>query len=346
MAMADVTVRGAGIFGLSVAWACLEKGARVRVIDPNGVGGGASGGIVGALAPHVPENWNEKKEFQFQSLIAAEAFWKNVGDWAELETSYGRTGRVQPLADERAVTLARARADTAIELWRGNAAWRVVSAEDLDGPLPESETGLYVFDTLTARMFPRQACKALAAAIVARGGDVLREGEDQGTLVWASGVHDLERLSAHFDRDVGNAVKGQGALLDFDMGDGPQIFANTVHMVPHWNGTVAVGSTSERLFEDASGTDAQLDLVLEKAYAALPALRAAAVLERWAGLRPRAKSRAPMLGRHPLIEGAFIANGGFKIGFGMGCEVGRVMALLILEGIDTIPAEFAPEASL
>ena len=344
--MADVTVRGAGIFGLSVAWACLEKGARVRVIDPNGVGGGASGGIVGALAPHVPENWNEKKEFQFQSLIAAEAFWKNVGDWAELETSYGRTGRVQPLADERAVTLARARADTAKELWRGKAAWCVVSAEDLDGPLPESETGLYVFDTLTARMFPRQACKALAAAIVARGGDVLREGEDQGTLVWASGVHDLERLSAHFDRDVGNAVKGQGALLDFDMGDGPQIFANTVHMVPHWNGTVAVGSTSERLFEDASGTDAQLDLVLEKAYAALPALRAAAVLERWAGLRPRAKSRAPMLGRHPLIEGAFIANGGFKIGFGMGCEVGRVMAALILEGIDTIPAEFAPEASL
>ncbi|WP_438990342.1 NAD(P)/FAD-dependent oxidoreductase [Lentibacter sp.] len=344
--MADVTVRGAGIFGLSVAWACLEKGARVRVIDPNGVGGGASGGIVGALAPHVPENWNEKKEFQFQSLIAAEAFWKNVGDWAELETSYGRTGRVQPLADERAVTLARARADTAKELWRGKAAWRVVSAEDLDGPLPESETGLYVFDTLTARMFPRQACKALAAAIIARGGDVLREGEDQGTLVWASGVHDLERLSAHFDRDVGNAVKGQGALLDFDMGDGPQIFANTVHMVPHWNGTVAIGSTSERLFEDANSTDAQLDLVLEKAYAALPALRAAAVLERWAGLRPRAKSRAPMLGRHPLIEGAYIANGGFKIGFGMGCEVGRVMALLILEGIDTIPAEFAPETSL
>jgi glycine/D-amino acid oxidase-like deaminating enzyme len=53
-----------------------------------------------------------------------------------------------------------------------------------------------------------------------------------------------------------------------------------------------------------------------------------------------------MLGRHPLFEGAYIANGGFKIGFGMGVEVGRVMASLILEEIDTIPAEFAPEASL
>ena len=49
--MTDVTVFGAGIFGLSVAWACQKKGARVRVIDPGGPGAGASGGVVGALEP-------------------------------------------------------------------------------------------------------------------------------------------------------------------------------------------------------------------------------------------------------------------------------------------------------
>jgi glycine oxidase len=342
----DVTVKGAGIFGLSIAWACVERGARVRVIDPNGTGGGASGGIVGALAPHVPENWNGKKEFQFQSLIAAEDFWKHVENYAGIETSYARTGRVQPLADARAVELAQAREETARELWRGKADWCVVSAEALSGPLPKSETGLYVHDTLTARMFPRQACKALAAAIVARGGEILRDGTDAGQVVWATGVHDLERLSAHSGRPVGNAVKGQGALLEFDMREAPQIFANTVHIVPHWNGTVAIGSTSERDYAEANSTDAQLDAVLEKAFAAVPALREAKILERWAGLRPRAKSRAPMLGRHPLEEGAFIANGGFKIGFGMACEVARVMAALVLDGIDTIPADFVPEVSL
>lgn len=342
----DITVRGAGIFGLSVAWACLERGARVRVIDPNGVGAGASGGIVGALAPHVPETWNEKKEFQFQSLVAAEAFWRNVANWGGIETSYARTGRIQPLADDRAVELAQARAKSAEELWRGEAEWQVVTADTLGGPLPESATGLYVYDTLTARMFPRQACKALAAAIVARGGELALEGEDAGQTIWATGVHDLLRLSGHFGKPVGNAVKGQGALLAFDMREGPQIFANTVHIVPHWNGTVAIGSTSEREFTDAESTDAQLDAVLEKAYAAVPALRGAKVVERWAGLRPRAKSRAPMLGRHPLYEGAYIANGGFKIGFGMAVKVSEVMASLVLDGLDTVPAEFAPEASL
>ncbi|TNF64153.1 MAG: FAD-dependent oxidoreductase, partial [Rhodobacteraceae bacterium] len=33
MATVDVTVRGGGIFGLSVAWACIARGARVRVVD-------------------------------------------------------------------------------------------------------------------------------------------------------------------------------------------------------------------------------------------------------------------------------------------------------------------------
>lgn len=344
--MTDVTVRGAGIFGLSVAWASLERGATVRVIDPNGVAAGASGGLVGALAPHVPENWNEKKAFQFESLIGAEGFWQDVASWAGIETSYLRSGRIQPLADDRAVELARAREKTARELWQGKASWRVVGAGEVEAAFPESATGLYVYDTLTARIAPRQACKALAAAIVARGGELCTEGANRGKVLWATGVHDLERLSAARGKTVGNAVKGQAALLGHDIRALPQVFADAVHIVPHWDGTVAIGSTSEREFDDASSTDAQLDAVLERAYTALPALRGAPVLERWAGLRPRAKSRAPMLGAHPLHEGQFIANGGFKIGFGMAARVGEVMAELMLDGKETIPAEFAPSASL
>ncbi|MFZ8959776.1 MAG: FAD-dependent oxidoreductase, partial [Paracoccaceae bacterium] len=34
----DVTVLGAGIFGLAIAWACAARGAKVQVIDPNGIG--------------------------------------------------------------------------------------------------------------------------------------------------------------------------------------------------------------------------------------------------------------------------------------------------------------------
>ncbi|MEL6516514.1 MAG: FAD-dependent oxidoreductase, partial [Pseudomonadota bacterium] len=61
---------------------------------------------------------------------------------------------------------------------------------------------------------------------------------------------------------------------------------------------------------------------------------------------PRARSRAPMLGAWPDRPGHFIANGGFKIGFGMAPEVARVMATLILDGTDDIPPAFGVEANL
>ena len=71
MARVDLTVRGAGIFGLSVAWEAARRGARVLVIEATRIGAGASGGVVGALSPHVPENWNAKKAFQLDSLLMA-----------------------------------------------------------------------------------------------------------------------------------------------------------------------------------------------------------------------------------------------------------------------------------
>ena len=53
-----------------------------------------------------------------------------------------------------------------------------------------------------------------------------------------------------------------------------------------------------------------------------------------------------MLGAWPGREGHFIANGGFKIGFGMAPMVGITMANLVLDGEDAIPEGFKVEANL
>ena len=141
-------------------------------------------------------------------------------------------------------------------------------------------------------------------------------------------------------------MKGQAALFGLDRRGLPQLFADALHIIPHADGTVAVGSTSEREFNDPTSPDELLDDVIQRAIKAMPELADAPILERWAGVRPRAKSRAPMLGEHPLRSGEFIANGGFKIGFGMAPKVGKCLADLVLEGKDTIPNAFKPEASL
>lgn len=346
MASLDVTVRGAGIFGLSVAWACVRRGARVRVIDPGGVGAGASGGLVGALAPHVPEAWNAKKAFQLDSLRMAADWWAAVEAAASQPSSYGRTGRLQPLADAPAVAVARRRAEAARVLWQDAAVWEVVPATGAAWE-PRSPSGWLVRDTLSARILPVAGLAALVAAIRARGGEVLAEagmaaGMAAGAVVHATGVAGLAALSAALGRTVGSGVKGQALAVRFAAPGAPQIFADGLHIVPHVDGTVAIGSTSEAAWQ-GEGPDAQLDRLRDRAVAAMPALAGAAVVARWAGLRPRASSRAPVMGAWPGRAGQYVANGGFKIGFGMAPKLAEVMADLVLEGRDAVPEAFRVE---
>jgi glycine/D-amino acid oxidase-like deaminating enzyme len=210
-----------------------------------------------------------------------------------------------------------------------------------------------VRDTLSARIAPRAALAALVAAIRARGGEVAtgevgadESGPGPGPVVWATGVAGLAELSRATGREAGGGVKGQALLLRHAAVEAAQLFVDGLHIVPHADGTVAVGSTSERDWDDPAATDARLDALLVRAVAACPALAGAPVIDRWAGLRPRARSRAPMLGEWPGRAGQFIANGGFKIGFGMAPKVAEVMADLVLEGRDAIPPAFRVEASL
>ncbi len=345
MTRPDLTVMGGGVFGLSCAWEAARRGARVRLVECDRIGAGPSGGLVGALAPHVPENWNDKKAFQLDSLLMAQGFWDGVEAASGLPTGYARLGRLQPLADRAAADRARARSAEAAALWQGQAVWQVVPATGAEWE-PASPSGLLVHDSLTARISPRQSGTALAAAIRARGGVVeIGQATPEGPVIWATGLAGLLALGNDLGRVVGAGVKGQALALGLDASDQPQIFADGLHIVPHADGTVAIGSTSETEWLDPQATDAQCEALLAKAITILPVLAHGRVLEMWAGVRPRARSRAPMLGPWPGRPGHFIANGGFKIGFGMAPKVAQVMVDLVLDGKDTIPDGFRVEAS-
>lgn len=340
----DVTILGAGVFGLSIAYSCAVRGARVRVIDPNGVASGASGGIVGALAPHMPDRWDAKKQFQFDSLILSRSYWPEVERLSGLPTGYTHAGRLMPVMQEKQLPLAMSRNADAATYWHGLAEWTVIPTAGAGDWAPVSPIGQMTKDTLSAHIHPRQATLALAAAIRALGGDITKAGARQGMIVEATGVAGLTALSEALKIEAGNGVKGQAALLEFSAQGRPQLFADGIHVVPHTDGTVAIGSTSERYFKSPTALDGQVDDLIAKAKRLFPVLKDAPVIDRWAGVRPRAITLAPLLGAHPVHNGWFMANGGFKIGFGMAPMVGQVMADLMLEGRDTIPAEFSTSA--
>lgn len=339
-----VTVVGAGIFGLSCAWEFLRRGTQVRVIEAERIGAGSSGGTVGALAPHAPENWNAKKQMQLDALVAAEGWWAGIAEAGGIDPGYARTGRIQP-ADPATLDRLRARIAATAQVWP--APFRMELTDAPEAPLlPASESGHYLTDNLTARLSPRRAGAALAAAIRAKGGTIDENAGPQspdivkGPVIWATGAAGLAALSSDLARSIGNGVKGQSALLAYAAPNAPQVFADSLHIVPHADGTVAIGSTSERDFTDPAGTDAQLDALIERARTLCPALRDAPVIDRWAGVRPRAASRAPLLGAWPDRPGHFVANGGFKIGFGMAPVIAAMMADLVLFEQDRIPNAF------
>lgn len=339
--MADVTIMGAGVFGLALAYVCAKRGAQVHLYDARGVGAGSSGGVVGALAPHVPENWNAKKAFQFDALIRAEEFWRDVAARAGVDPGYARLGRVQPVPEGK-LELAQAREAGAAKLWQEAAQWRVLRSEHAPGLAVHAPSGWVVLDTLTARLHPRQAGRALFGAFQALGGQfsIGDRPHADGVVVWATGHEGLAELSCDLGYRVGSGVKGQAALLGYAANDAPQIFADGLHIVPHGDGTIAVGSTSERDFDAPDTVDVQCDGLIARARDICPALAHAPVLERWAGVRPRASSRAPLMGAWPGKTGQFVFNGGFKIGFAMAPVLAGLMADLVLTGVDRVPDDF------
>lgn len=332
--------------GLSIAWACTLRGAKVCLVDPNGPAFGSSGSIVGALSPHVPERWEPKKQFQLESLLMAQDFWDRVTEHGGLRTGYMRTGRLQPIATDNVLKLSQTRSEAAKTLWQGHAQWSVIPSDPANPWEPRSPTGMLIHDNLSAHIHPRMACAALVAALQTKDVEVVTDAPDVGQTIWATGAQGLADISEEYQHEVGAGEKGQAALLKFDMPNAPQLYADYLHVIPHENGTVGVGSTSERYFDDQKSTDEQLEDIIDRIRIALPVLADAPVIERWAGLRPRSRTRAPMLGELPDRTDHFVANGGFKIAFGLAPKIAEVMADLVLEDRNNIPDIFNIHASL
>jgi glycine oxidase len=363
----DLLVVGGGVMGLWTALFAAQKGLSVHLVDRRHIGAGASGGVLGALMPHLPDRWNAKKAFQFAALVSLEGEIAALAAETGLSAGYRRCGRLIPIAkpQNRDSALGHARdAQTAWVTPGRSFAFEVLDAAPLAG-WPADAVMPYglVHDHLAARLSPRGLLAALKAALERRPNVVITQGiglsaidpvaglarlDDGmslafGHCVLAAGVETFPLLQSltPLARPVGVGVKGQAALLKASVDPAcPVIFADGLYIVPHDNGLVAVGSTSENSFDNAESTDGLLDALIDKARRMAPVLSDAPVVERWAGLRPKAIGREPLVGRHPDHANLSLMTGGFKVSFGLAHALARAVLNEIEGGTLDVPPSF------
>lgn len=344
--MTDLLIVGGGIMGLWAAVMADRAGLKTVLVERDRIGAGASGGVLGALMPHMPDRWNAKKQFQFDALLSLEQEILDLEAQTGLSAGYRRSGRLIPLPKPHLRTIALRHEQDALVNWRQKNRqffWHVQDSAPVSGwPETEAMASGVVFDTLAARVDPRLFLSALTAALLQSRHVQIEEGRalagldpavgkatfsdghsiSFGACIFASGVDAFRQLDALEETPMaassGAAVKGQAAVLKADIDPAlPVIFMDGLYIVPHDNGLVAIGSTSEDKFADPLSNDHLLDDLLSRARAVVPSLADAPVVERWAGLRPKAIGRDPMVGRHPDHSRLYTLTGGFKISFGL-----------------------------
>ncbi|CZT35855.1 NAD(P)/FAD-dependent oxidoreductase [Rhizobium sp. 9140] len=356
----DLVVIGGGIMGLWAALHAARAGLEVLLVERATIGAGASGGLLGALMPHTPDRWNDKKQFQFDALVSLEGEIRRMEAETGLSAGYRRTGRLIPLAKPHLRQIALRQVADADVNWRSGErrfAWSVLDTAP-DG-LFSSDVVAHgaVFDRLAARVSPRGFLSLLTSVLSGMPNVTIREGcavreidPRQGRVVIAEGtvvhaghivlaagvdsfplIDGLPTLAGGVARPgSGTGVKGQAARLAVDLDPAlPILYSDGIYVIAHDAGGVAIGSTSEVDYADPFSTDYRLDDLLVKAERLVPELAGAPILERWAGLRPRAIGRDPMAGPHPDHSRLHLLTGGFKISFG----IAHRLAQAVVEGI-------------
>ncbi|MBL4732397.1 MAG: FAD-binding oxidoreductase [Rhizobiaceae bacterium] len=364
----DILVVGGGVLGLWVARHAALAGASVIICEKRKVGAGASGGFLGALMPHMPDGWDAKKQMQYEALCDLPNVIARLEDDTGGKCGFRRCGRLMPMTHDKMPDNAGRRIIGSGKHWldeEGEPAYsmrRLETSEvvDVGWMTPKIAPFGATYDDFSARVNPRGYLAALQKFAeenchLIEGADVvdLNPGEKYVTLADGSTISAentivtagyeaypmLQPLMVEMNegKSIGRGVKGQAVLLQYEHDDTlPIVYHDRSYVVPHANNLVAIGSTSQGIWEgDPHAFDEGNMSFYENALKLVPSLADAPIIGKWAGVRPRNtledRGTDPYYEAVPGVDGLFAVIGGFKITLGIGHEITKRLVASILE---------------
>lgn len=111
------------------------------------------------------------------------------------------------------------------------------------------------------------------------------------------------------------------------------IYSPRGYLVPRRGGRLLAGSTTEEAGFDKQVTDAGLESIRTHAIEIAPTISQLALVDSWAGLRPRAADGLPVLGKTSETEGLIFATGHYRNGILLAPITGQLIADLIADNV-------------
>lgn len=318
----SVVVLGAGISGLSAAFALLLRGHAVTLIERGDIGRESSWAGGGILSPLLPWDYPEPlAALALRSMTAYAAWIGTIEAHAGVSTEFWQCGmRVFGLGHP----------DTARTWCRTHG----LDARPEDG-------GLLLPDIAQVRN-PRLVA-ALREAVVRLGGiihahctaeAVETDGRRMTALLAAPGRFAADRFVIATGAWAGMALPGargpsgtlagvpqvrpiRGQMLLFKLAPGlldTILYHNGLYLIPRRDGHVLVGSTLEDVGFDKSTDAATRQRLYAEAVELLPALAGQQPVRHWAGLRPGSPDNIPVIDRHPDFDNVFVNAGHYRYG--------------------------------
>lgn len=356
----DAAIIGGGVIGCAIAWRLGQAGMRVVVIERGEVGREASWAAGGMLAPLAEA---DQADAFFELAVASRAM------YAELARELREvTGIDIEYRTEGTLYLAFTDKDEE-ELGQR---WQWQQAAGLNVKKLNAECARKLEPTLNPKLrwalqFPddhqvnnRRLLTALEAAARQAGVEFWTSTEATALEIsnaQISGVETTKRnittntvviaaggwsslLRATDDEAVIDfsvePVRGQMIALEMPTPALQHVvYSGRGYLIPRLGGYVIAGSTTEKVGYDKRNTAGGIAAIIDLAIEIAPHLSQQAIVEIWAGLRPRTSDDWPILGKDSRIGGLVYATGHYRNGILLTPITAKAISELVLHGEST-----------
>jgi glycine oxidase len=334
----NITVIGAGIVGLSIAFELASRGAAVRVLDARGPGQGATWASAGILAPYIEAHSETLIRLSIASLNEYDRFIDRLTVDSDQLIEYQRSGTLQVALNAEdsqglshdAARLAAGRVDHQL--------LDAAGARRLEPALGNIVAALHVptHGYVGVRSLVSALVEALAERDItvaeAQVQDLESEAANADAVVVAAGSW-AQDLSVRGKSVPVRPIRGQ--ILHLRLPRPPAsrvIWAERCYLVPWDDGSVLVGATSEDVGFDERATTVGVRTLLDRSIEVLPELNAAFFDEVRVGLRPATPDELPLIGASSAMRGVYYATGHYRNGVLLAPFTAIAVADLVLEG--------------